>query len=57
MNYRGLIILLPAVIGLFAISRQGRLRWKVSQSRIVSGVFWFGMITWLVVGLLVLFGI
>jgi hypothetical protein len=54
MNSQGFVILFIPLLGLVPICRGGRFHWRVLSSTLLNGVFWFGWITSLVVGLLVL---
>ena len=58
MDYRGLLILLIPLGGLFAILRHGRWSWRVVESsKLLNALFWLGWTTALLVGLLTLFGL
>ena len=58
MDYRGLVILVIPLSGLFAILRGGRWTWRVAgASKLLNALFWLGWTTTLVVGLFTLFGL
>jgi hypothetical protein len=57
MNLNGFLILLIPLMGLIVIFRGGRFQWRVvPSSQLFSFICWFGWVSALVVGLLVLLG-
>ena len=49
---RGFLILIPAIIGLCAICRTGKWRWKVIESGLLNTLFGIGWFTSLIVGMI-----
>lgn len=57
-HYGAFLSMLIPLLGLFAICRGGRWKWKVVESNeVANGIFWIDWVASLVVGLMRLFAL